>query len=212
MKRRAFTVLELLVVVGILVLLVGLTFGVMSSARKQSAKTMTASLIASIRTAMDAYIADHAILPIPLPVDAIGTAADRPNPPTGAQLLAQMLIAPAPAGEDNAPAGLRPKADGLNGPGFKLRPAVKVGTEWVAQGRVYGPYMPAEKVRLSNPTEPLLSEILDTWGTPIDYVPHKLANVSNGVGVNAYAKNKYSLVSAGPDMKFGTGDDIRNDP
>jgi prepilin-type N-terminal cleavage/methylation domain-containing protein len=212
MRRRAFTLIEILVVIGIIALVVGITFGVFASARKNAAKASAGTLLATVRTAMDAYVADHGRIPIPQVDDSLVPAADRPVPATGAQVLVQALVAIAPAGEDNVPANQRPKADGQDGPGFKSRPAVKVGTKWVSQGQRFGPYLPVEKVKLSNPSEPLLAEILDPWGTPVDYIPQKLVNITKGVGVNAYAKDKYSLVSAGPDQKFGTADDIRNDP
>jgi type II secretory pathway pseudopilin PulG len=209
MRRRAFTLIEILVVAGIIVLVIGITMAAFSASRRQAQRTMTESALQTIRVAIAAYTTDHGMMPLPIAVAGLGSTPDRPNPPTGGQLLVQALIAPAPAGEDNAPANLRPKRDGLDGPGFKMRPAVKVAGVWESQGRAYGPYLPTEKVRLSNPGEPLLMEILDAWDTPIDYQPERMPGATTAQ--NLFTQ-KYTLVSAGPDQKFGTPDDIRSMP
>ena len=171
--RRAFTLVELLVVIGIIVLLVGLATPMITRAWKAGDRAATFADLQAIATALEAYRQDHGDYPRVRQETGISNSATRPNPPTGAQILCQALIGPAPATEPGAPANQRAIQDGVEGPGFRVR----------AQGRVFGPYLPASKFKIGDPANLntplstpapgrwLLATILDRYNKPILYFP-----------------------------------------
>jgi hypothetical protein len=135
----------------------------------------------AIATALEAYRQDHGDYPRVRRDTAIAARAytaiePRPNPPSGAQILCQALIGPAPAADNNVSANQRAIQDGAEGPGFRIRPG--------AQGKVYGPYLPVGRFRVADPATPntpldprtkgLLATILDRYGKPILYFPASL--------------------------------------
>jgi prepilin-type N-terminal cleavage/methylation domain-containing protein len=69
--RRAFTLIEILVVIAIIVILVGLTTAGGIMMVKQATKTKCQTVLAKISTAIEAYRQDRATLPVP----AVGYAA-----------------------------------------------------------------------------------------------------------------------------------------
>jgi prepilin-type N-terminal cleavage/methylation domain-containing protein len=169
MRRRGFTLTEMLVVIGIVVLLLSLLSPMVTRAWKAGDRTRTAADLQAIASAQEAYKADHCTYPMPTLAAGIPSAPDRPNPPTGAQLLCFTIVAPAPAKEPgySPTVSRRWKQDGADGPGFRTR-----GFD----GRVYGPYLPADRFKLANPdnptdTNPLTLAILDRYNRPILYYP-----------------------------------------
>jgi prepilin-type N-terminal cleavage/methylation domain-containing protein len=58
-KRRAFTLVELLVVVGIITILIAILLPLLSNARQRADATKCASNIRQVVAAMAAYEADH---------------------------------------------------------------------------------------------------------------------------------------------------------
>lgn len=192
--RKAFTLIELLVVILLIALLIALVFPAYTAVRRRAIATRADADMQTIAIGLGAYFADFGQFPLADTAPGIVAAADRPNPPTGAQLLCQMLLAPCPASDTTAPANSRLKQDGADGWGFKAR----VG------GRTYGPYLKPESFRLSNAGQPLLMEILDVWGRPIQYaVPSKI-----GPTRTAYDVRSYIITSSGEDEKLGTSDDL----
>ena len=161
---------ELLVVIGIIILVVGIAMPSITTAWKKADRARTAGDLQAIATALEAYKQDHGDYPRVRFEAGITNTADRPNPPTGAQILCQALIAPAPETESGGAANQRRKQDGAPGPGFRVR-----GTS----GRVYGPYLPPERFKVRTPgvaTEPnppgyLTMCILDRYDKPILYFP-----------------------------------------
>lgn len=169
-RRGGFTLVQLLVVIGILVLLIAFAFPALLKAMRQGTRTRTEADLQLIGTALDAYKQDFG----DYPRFDDSTAADQLNflNDRGARLLCRALIAPGPklppAGYTTgfppvAPQGAAP--DGADGPGFSVR----AGTG----GKTYGPYIQPDKFQLGgidtvNRTD---ATILDREGNPILYYP-----------------------------------------
>jgi len=169
-RSRGFTLVELLITVGIIALLIGLSLVGITIARKNSQKARVKSDLGMIAVALEAYHSDFGDYPrFPAPsVDQVSNndgwldyTSDR-----GARLLCQALIAPGPAVGATMPDG----QDGCDGPGFRVR----VGPNGQPTGKVYGPYLAADKFKLEfNPALPNMQDakILDIFGNPILYYP-----------------------------------------
>jgi prepilin-type N-terminal cleavage/methylation domain-containing protein len=221
--RRAFTLIEVLVVVGILVLLIAIALPMLSSARKNAAKTRQASDLQAITTGLEAFKTDHGDYPRP-EQNLIGFAA-----------LTRALIAPGPAGGPlpavsgpTYPAGTvaftgtagqpnyaewvafgRPDPSG----GFSATVAPPDATQWGsiavsdakdgpgfkvrAGGKAYGPYLQPEKFRLRG------MAILDLWGNPILYFPARPVKPA----MNTAGSATWPLLTGGPAL-YNAGDNI----
>jgi len=152
--RDAFTLVEMIVVIGIIVMLAALLVPMISRAVTQATRTKMAADLHVIANGLDAYKLDHKDFP------------RAGNVTNGAVLLCWALVAPGPQ------SGLDGQADGADGPGFRLR-----GT----QGQVYGPYINIENFRLvdmntkqkANPNglRDDSTAIGDRYGIPIYYCP-----------------------------------------
>jgi prepilin-type N-terminal cleavage/methylation domain-containing protein len=77
-RRPAFTLLEMLVVVGIIVLLVSILLPVVGSVRKTAYQTRSAALVAKLATAINNYYNDFKAYPGPLGDDQIDTTPITP--------------------------------------------------------------------------------------------------------------------------------------
>lgn len=168
-RPNGFTLIELLVVIGILALLVGILTPMVMRSWRNSKRARVSADFQAIASALEAYRSDFGDYPRVATAPGVNNAADRPNPPTGAQILCQALIAPAPATESSPPANQRAKQDGADGPGFKLRSAA---------GQTYGPYLEPTKFKIGDPEDPLASPpnplkavLLDIYNSPILYYP-----------------------------------------
>jgi prepilin-type N-terminal cleavage/methylation domain-containing protein len=209
MKRRAFTLVEILVVIGIIVVLAGILVPLVGKAFKQAKRTRTAADLNSISIALEAYKADHgdyprvAIKVHPAGAPAFQSTADRPNPMTGAQVLCKALLGLAPAGDASSyPTGnvngvtvplVHLKQDGKDGPGFAtMEPTKDAAGKFIQQSKTYGPYLAIEKFKVGYPPgvtpaqdEPLLQTILDQDGFPILYFPRSPAKLNQSIA-NGY--------------------------
>ncbi|HEV7301515.1 MAG TPA: hypothetical protein VGN72_19280 [Tepidisphaeraceae bacterium] len=180
-RRTAFTLIELLVVIGIVVLLLGILIPTVNRSLKKGRETRIAADFQTISVALDAYRADFGDFPRPQYAAGLSNSAQRPNPPTGAQILCRALIGPFVADETPNPAAtVVPLQDGADGPGFRLR----------AQGKVWGPYIKDGSISLSEPLDGSVT-FLDINGNPILYVvktnSQSLANPAGGyIAVNRY--------------------------
>lgn len=181
-QLRGFTLAEILVVIGIIVLLTAIVLPMVGKARREARRTRTAADLASISTALTAYKLDHGSYPSvemvvqrpPLP--PFQSTADRPNPRTGAQILSQTLLGHLPAGEANPPANHHAIRDGFGGYGFSNRPAVEVSVgEFRSSSKSYGPYVAPEKY--SAMRDGLLQTLSD-GESPILYFPRRAGPLS----------------------------------
>jgi prepilin-type N-terminal cleavage/methylation domain-containing protein len=111
-NARGFTLVELLVVIGIIALLAGLAIPLIMRAYGSAERTRIAGDLQAIATALQAYHDDHGDYPRPT-----GTQP-------GSQILAWALVAPAPE-----------NVDGANGPGFRIRSQGRVYGPYLAPDR-----------------------------------------------------------------------------
>jgi len=152
MTRRGFTLVEMLVVIGIILLLMGILLPAINRAYVQSVRSRIFADLQSIGTALEAYKQDFGDIP------RVVTQAGATN--RGDSVLCRALIAPG-----------NEAADGADGPGFRIHP--RVGT--TPQGKVFGPYLSPEKFKY----DPTNLWILDRNGKRILYFPgNKSANTS----------------------------------
>src|SRR5256885_11995513 len=99
----------MLVVSGIIVVPIGLAARMITRAWRAGDRAATFADLQAIATALEAYRQDHGDYPRVREDPSIPkNTGDYPNPPTGAQILCQALIAPAP--ESEYPAGTPPPA------------------------------------------------------------------------------------------------------
>ena len=129
-RPHGFTLIEILVVVGIIVLLATIALPMMSRAYSQAKRTQMAADLSVISQALEAYRADFGDYP-------------RHSPDiTGASLLCWALVAPGGKGDG---LGNPPGTDGNEGPGFRIR-----GTT----GTVKGPYLPVDRFTIGTIAPP----------------------------------------------------------
>lgn len=158
-----FTLIELMVVVAIIALLIAIIMPTLGTIRTQMRRTASMAMLNTVAVAIDAYKTEHNTIPESrLPA---GTTYDISNGNGnwyGAQLLAEALTGYLGKGLSNTST---PPPDGVDGPGFRL----------VARGKVYGPYVPLDKMRLENypdsaPTGFAQRPVfLDGFGNPVLY-------------------------------------------
>lgn len=185
--RSAFTIIELIVVIGIIVLVASLLLSTLGKANKTAQRTRQSADLQSISQALEAYRADMHDYPRVSP----GMQTGDPNYVSGAELLCWALLAPGSAQQDGAgPDGQPATTPGM---GFRTR-----GTT----GQVYGPYLTPSKFRLVNmktltlgSTDDPASAIADYWDNPIYYCPATpnvdptIAPPQGGGYVNTYSGN-----------------------
>jgi prepilin-type N-terminal cleavage/methylation domain-containing protein len=168
--RGGFTLVELLVVIGIIVLLIGILLPVISAVRRSAEKNAGRLDLQTIGLALEAYRKDF---------------GDYPRPPDSHRkyrVLAWALIGPYDTTASGANDPLsnppnQPLVDGADGPGFRTSYALVSGQP--KGSKVFGPYLPPDKFKINPstnadfPTTPadLRWDILDRFGTPIEYFP-----------------------------------------
>jgi prepilin-type N-terminal cleavage/methylation domain-containing protein len=213
-RRGGFTLVELLVVIGIMAVLMALLAPMIMQAWRSANRTRMASDLQAIATALEAYHQDHgAYPPVRLDTNIPGPPTappERPNPPTGAQILCWALIGPGPAFEPSAPANARLKQDGLDGPGFRTRrtagPDGDLNTaDDVFVGRPNPPYLAADRFKIGDPAgggEILRYVILDHYEKPILYMPASPTKPNVRVAGNSYvARSETSRYDANDDFE-----------
>ena len=158
---RGFTLIEMLVVMGIILLIISILLPTLNRASREASRARIAADFQVISQALDAYKADFGDYPRPglLP---------NGNPVGGAQILCWALIGPGDAGDGfGNPLG----TDGQAGPGFRVR-----GT----QGTVYGPYLALDRfkygildnngnIQTNSATDDTQNVIADRYNHPILY-------------------------------------------
>ncbi len=199
--RRAFTLVELLVVIGVIALLAGILLPMVLRSSRQAARMRVQGDMQAISAALEAYKQEFFDYPR-LPVDANGVSI----PDTGAATLGKALIGTYGTGATaNDPptyvAGTTYKpGDCVNvgGSSFFVALVESTGapttdlTKWAAfnprdgadgpgfrlrgnQGKVFGPYLQPGKVAFNG------TDVLDHYGNPILYFPARPGKVNVAV-------------------------------
>jgi len=157
--KRAFTLVELLVVIFIIALLTLLILGAVHYAQRSSRISKTKADLAAISTAIEQYYSDFKIYP-GMSDPTAGPGMMRHT------ILAQALMGPGPATED-----------GADGPGFRVVTNVNTGA-FDANAKKWDPYLAPEHFKVQKFTRsgaPGVSywAILDYFGNPIRYLPKR---------------------------------------
>lgn len=171
-RRGGFTLVELMVAIGIIGILISILVPVVIHARKAAAINRTKQDLEAIRTALDAYKSDWGMYPPIAPLPASPNNASDPtsniNNTDGKPMLTY----------DGAHALYT--ALMLRGNARMSRTVNSVSANVAGGGRSYGPYLQAEQVKsITDPDAKLASLVppgehcllCDSYGNPILYVP-----------------------------------------
>lgn len=173
--RRGFTLVEMLIVVGIGLLLMAIVLPAINRAYTQGERTRMALDLQAIATALEAYRQDHGDIPRPSPSGEAVTYPGRQGTNTdGAAILCRALLGPGDAA-----------TDGADGPGFRKIPLS------VSQSKVIPAYLPADKFKLVN----LANNLPPRESVPADLNSAAFADRS-GKPILYYAGNKQANVNA----------------
>jgi prepilin-type N-terminal cleavage/methylation domain-containing protein len=184
---RGFTMIELMVVMGILIIIVGLVLPALLKSRKTGFVIRQKSDLALIETALEAYKADFGDYPrFADPASEVATAGNPGSgtwldysPSRGAQLLCFALISPGPESDPNHTGSYTlamPGEDGANGPGFRIRRNPTGSTNQLT-GKIYGPYLDSSKFKIKSSMLDFQDAVLlDIYGNPILYYPARLGS------------------------------------
>lgn len=161
-QARAFTLVELLVVIGIIAILAGIALVFVPNAYRSARETQARANLQTVALALSVYQQDFGLLPVLANAQrapGLDTAADAASPGYvyGSELLAWALVGPYPA---TGTAGTFNVGDGADGPGWRVRGV---------QGQERGPYVDVEKFRFA--ANGRYYQLLDSAGRPILYFP-----------------------------------------
>jgi hypothetical protein len=183
--RRAFTIVELLVVISVIMILAGILtpvlVGVQGRARAKMAKTM----ISNLSVALDRYYHDFGQYPPDTgPFEFVddgcqdGDTADYPDDPFS---LYKYLY--------YGYVGQKPAMGGEDVPGI------------LYNGRVYGPYFPFEKSMLRDCGGPDAQIVVDPWMNPFVYEENRSHTTRrDSTPAAAHHPTRYDIYSAGPNQ------------
>jgi prepilin-type N-terminal cleavage/methylation domain-containing protein len=165
MKRRGFSLVELMVVIGILAVLAGIILAATLRARGHAEKASIQANLATIATALAAYKQDFGDYPriaateLAPGADPLMNELGNPGYLYGSEILCWSLIAPYGA----TAAGTFAPGDGADGPGWRER-----GT----RGQVIGSYINIDTMKFgTKPPVQRYQTIFDSGGMPVLYVP-----------------------------------------
>ncbi len=167
--RRGFSLTEILVVLGIIVVLVGILVPTITLVYGKASRSRSQYDLQMIATGLEAYRSDFGDYPRTSPSD--------PSSYKGAHVLCQALFAPGPVA-----------SDGANGLGFRIHPG--------GSGKVYGPYLQADRFILDNDQSKstavvYANVVINTKRyTPILYYPRN-PRKPDPTSANGYVSNSY---------------------
>jgi prepilin-type N-terminal cleavage/methylation domain-containing protein len=175
---RGFTLIEVLVVVGIILILIAIIIPAIGHFKTTAKRTAVTQQLAALGMALENYHNDFEVYPASNTLDATGTTAVDSygsgiiKHGRGAAMLAEALTGYLPAAYDGAGTGITNGTD----PTFGFRTK---GTGTAALGKIYGPYADTSpKVLISNnptgstPTPTLPDSdrsFIDAYGNEILY-------------------------------------------
>lgn len=179
-----FTLVEVLVVIGIMVLLMALLLPMLARARRDAARSKIQADLHVIAEGLDAYKNDFGDYPRTGLGMRVGSTTALPV--QGAAVLCWALLAPGPAIQDGAGQvnGVAPVNPDTGGLGFRIHPT--------SRGKVYGGYINPDHFRLgtvsggsnqvnpfvasaTNPWDDMQTVIADYYGNVILYFPANLS-------------------------------------
>jgi prepilin-type N-terminal cleavage/methylation domain-containing protein len=186
-RRHGFTLVEMLVVIGIILLLIGILLPAINRAYVQSIRTRMTTDIQAIATALEAYRQDHGDIPRTSPdgsrVTPITTNGGLRDGYAGAQILCRAMIGP---GEE--------LIDGAQGNGFRTVRPITVGGVKTQQARIYGPYIQIERFKLL--TSPNPPTVINPTTTPVGALNSALLGDRSGKPILYYPGIKQADVRA----------------
>jgi prepilin-type N-terminal cleavage/methylation domain-containing protein len=177
-SRRAFTLAEMLVVIGIIAVLASITLVVLGKARRSADRSMIAFQMQTITVGLNAYQTDFSAFPITTTKATPATSDPdyeiNRDGLRGARTLCKALMGACEAYNTTIPA----HHDGKNGLGFGVVgrsgvPQYEPGTNEI-RGKTYGPYLAADKFKVANSaTLPITIDGTDyKVGDPLPDKPH----------------------------------------
>lgn len=194
---RAFTAIELMVVIAIILILVGLLVPTISGIRGRARKQTAATRLKGISIALDRHFLDRGFYP-----PDTGTFAAFPK--YISMQLASDQCQDTDTASDDAYSLYRylcgPEGQGVYDP---------------ATGRTYGPYIQFEESELrdeSTTGDPARKIALDPWGRPWVYEEHRSIGKlkaskrqADFPNWRAHNKDRYDIYSVGPDGTLDSG-------
>lgn len=209
---RAFTAIELMVVIAIILILVGMLVPTISGIRSRARKQTAATRLKGICIALDRHFLDRGFYP--RDTGRFAAFADYDSMRLSEDMCQDTNT------ETDDPYSLYKY---LCGPGGQ-------GVEDTETGRIYGPYIQFDDSELrdeSTEAEPCNKIALDPWGRPWVYEEHrsisrltKDTRDSQYPNWKAHNKDRYDIYSVGPDgiidsaakgMHNGIDDDVPKD-
>ncbi|MDA1008711.1 MAG: prepilin-type N-terminal cleavage/methylation domain-containing protein [Planctomycetota bacterium] len=175
--RRAFTLTELLVVIGIIVILIGLLLPALSKVSQRAKVTETQALMQEFGKACDAFQLQFGFYPGVAPENALAPIDGVIPPISGMENALLHLMGGAIRNDDPEYATFTTGWATLalaNGVILKINPA-EIGKRTRVQGKWYPPFFTPKGNQIGTATGQvnesiLLPEVLDSWGQPILYV------------------------------------------
>jgi general secretion pathway protein G len=221
-RRRGFTMIELVIVIGVIVLIASIALPLILRSRTIANRTRVKGDLHAIENAIDSYKHDFGDIPrfadatddqASVAASSIGNgtwldyADDR-----GARLLCFALVSPGNAGTNQA---ANAGEDGFTGPGF-VASGHRNMTGGVVLGKHWGPYLPSDKFKIEynsdpNNTTPYAdAKLLDVNGYPILYYPALPGPVRLTAGSGTGASNVYVATVDPRTASGGTGKPLYN--
>jgi len=171
-RRSAFTLVELLVVIGIILVLMALLLPAVNKAWNTGVRTKMAFDLQTISTALEAYRADFQQYPqvfgtsTPSPfTNAVWSPSSASNQGQGAYWLCRALVGPGNFATDGAGPG-NPANTNESPFGFRA----------VTGGKIWGPYIAPDTIKMGDPTGNGNMNnyvLMDRYKHPILYYPAK---------------------------------------
>ena len=204
--RSGFSLIELLVVIGIIVILIAIIVPSVGHFRDEAKIAATKSTLANIQQALDAYYTDFR--QYPSSNSANDGYAGTIGPGRGPAMLAQGLMGYMSFNKDGAGADATTPSAYTNEPalGFRIRGSGASGT---APGKIYGPYAPDDpKFFVNNNPSPTGNDtdrsFYDGYGNEILYYRSSQTAIDN---TGATTPKLLFDLSANADSYFVVDDD-----
>jgi type II secretory pathway pseudopilin PulG len=166
--RRAFTVMELMLVIGVILVLLSIILPTMSHMKKAATKTAARAQLDALRQGLASYFQDFGMYPPSSPI-VPGTTSTLVYPNAikagrGSEMLAEGLIGYLDSNFDGGGAPLDGVVGQVSTNGFRInKNAAAMG------GKIYGPYASVDPKQLK--VSPLTNQqyFIDPWGNEILY-------------------------------------------